>query len=144
MTVATDYLGVASALVALVAAFALGRRIDNLSDHLLGLRQLVSTVQETQSEQRRILAELNLLQKALPDLQELGRQLAQARNRQIDLADSVSVAKLSTELGMMQAMEASVAQMKDEQVRIVEMLEDWRADFRSAATELAKLEPLMR
>jgi hypothetical protein len=80
----------------------------------------------------------------LPDLQELGRQLAQARNRQIDLADSVSVAKLSTELGMMQAMEASVAQMKDEQVRIVEMLEDWRADFRSAATELAKLEPLMR
>lgn len=143
MIVVTDYLGVASALVALVAAFALGRRIDSLSEHLLGMRQLISAVQEAQGEQRRILAELSLLQKALPDLRELGRQLAEAKNRQADLADSVSVAQLSTELGLMQAMEASVAQMKDEQVRIVQTLEEWRADVRSAAKELAKLEPLM-
>jgi hypothetical protein len=138
-TTAAEYLGVASALVALVAAFALSRRIDRLTEHLLGQRLLVLAIQEAQSEQARLLVELNSLRSALPDLHELGRQLAEAKNQSTDLVDGI--AKLTTGLGAVQEMERTIAQMKVEQAHIKHVLDEWRSDFQSAATELAELEP---
>jgi chromosome segregation ATPase len=86
----------ALAVIILSVALALSRRIDRLEESLMDLRQLHTTMQETQTSHARVVKVLGSIASALPDLDEFKHHFRGANSRQSELI--ATTAKVSIDL----------------------------------------------
>jgi len=144
------YLGVATlgAATVVVAAIALGRRVDRLADDLAQMRRVWASPPSIDSGRAAVepLAVEPLA--TVPDepsqITELKLHLWQIKRQQVVLLERVS--RISSTLAELGSVPGSLEQIKREQGRAMEALvtisaelEDWIARFDSASSELTHL-----
>ena len=76
---------VGCALVVLLAVVMLGRRVDQLGEQLMDLRQLQKYTQQIEQDQARAVAALGAVAEALPDLRSLKGQLEEIKRQHAEL-----------------------------------------------------------
>jgi len=139
------YLGVATLGVAavIVAAIALGRRVDRLADDLAQMRRLWASPSGIDSGQAAV-EPLASTASEPSQIAELKLHLWQIKRQQLVLLERVT--KISSKLADLGSVPGSLEQIKREQGRAMEALvtisaelEEWIARFDGASSELTHL-----
>lgn len=139
------WVGVAAgcALVVLLAVVILGRRVDQLGEQLMDLRQLQKYTQQIEQDQARVVAALSDVAAALPDLRALKGQLDDVRRQHADL--STRMEAMARALGELRASAGSIEEIRrgqSEATRAVSsmanLVQRWCAGLNSAAVELER------
>ena len=136
-TVITVGAAVALVVVILCVVFALSRRIDRLEESLMDLRQLHSTMHETQADHARVVSALESFASALPDLEAFTQHLSRANSQQSELVGAV--ARVSIDL---ESVRESVANIKSESMTLHELMENSHACVEMMQVKLGSLQTI--
>jgi chromosome segregation ATPase len=139
------WVGVAGgcALVVLLAVVILGRRVDQLGEQLMDLRQLQKYTQQIEQDQARVVAALSDVAAALPDLRALKAQLEDVRRQHADL--STRMEAMARALGELRASAGSIEEIRRGQSEatralgsMANLVHHWCVGVNSAAVELER------
>ena len=136
-TVVTVGAAVALVMVILGVVFALSRRIDRLEESLMDLRQLHSTMHETQADHARVVTALESFASALPDLEAFTQHLSRANSQQSELVGAV--ARVSIDL---ESVRETVVNLKTESMTLRELMEDSHARVEMMQVKLGSLQAM--
>lgn len=129
---------VALAVIILSVALALSRRIDRLEEFLIDLRQLHTTMQETQTDHARVVGALGSIASALPDLGELKQHFRGTNSQQSELI--ATIAKVSIDLeSVRETILTTLPNIKADLVTLQESMEDYKVRTEMMQATIATL-----
>jgi hypothetical protein len=134
---------VGCALVVLLAVVILGRRVDQLGELLLDLRQLQKYTQQIEQDQARVVGALSEVAGALPELRSLKAQLEDMRHQHSDL--SIRMEVMSRALSELRSSTGALDEIRrgqNDTVRAVgsmaSLVQRWCLGVNSAAAEVER------
>jgi septal ring factor EnvC (AmiA/AmiB activator) len=131
------------ALVVLLAVVILGRRVDQLGEQLMDLRQLQKYTQQIEQDQARVVAVMTDVAAALPDLRSLKAQLDEVKRQHAEL--SVRLEAMARALGELRASAGSIEEIRRGQTEatravssMANLVQRWCLGLNTAAVELER------
>ena len=116
----------AVAVIILSVVLALGRRIDRLEERLMDLRQIHTTMQETQTDHAHVVSALGSIAGALPDLEEVKQSLRRAESQQSEVIGTVARVSIDLE-SMREVVATSFPKINTELVTLQESMDDYHS-----------------
>jgi DNA repair exonuclease SbcCD ATPase subunit len=130
-------------IIILSVVVALSRRIDRLEGSLMDLRQLHTTMHETQTYHAQVVGVLGSIADALPDLEGFKQYLRNATDQQSELTGGLARVSIDLE-GMRDHVAASLLDTKSELTTLRESIEDYYPRMETIQASLRVLEDEQR